>query len=307
MTDSPFFSIVIPTYNRANLIVKTLDSVFGQTYGSYEVIVVDNCSSDATVEVLRPLAEAGKIRFIRHDKNYERAVSRNTGMQAARGNYLTFLDSDDLMYPQNLSEAWVFATQHPELDVFQNRYELIDQQGTTLYRYPFPSLHNPIRAIAEGNFISCIGIFISRKVYTEFRFDSTELLQGIEDWDLWLRILARYRMGRIDNINSGIVHHAGRSITQYALDSYLEKSAYVRRKIENDIALRSTYAPYLNAFEASCYLLAASMANEAGLFRASGDYLKAAIRINWTVLFSLRYLQILRKSVFKIKSKITNE
>src|SRR5436305_9177608 len=93
-----FFSIVIPTYNRADLILETLETVFNQTYKNYEAIVVDNCSSDNTLELLAPLVEKHKIRYIRHDRNYERSKSRNTGMDAATGDFLTFLDSDDFMY-----------------------------------------------------------------------------------------------------------------------------------------------------------------------------------------------------------------
>jgi hypothetical protein len=91
--DGPTFSVVIPTYNRARLIGKTLASVFAQTYPAAEVVIVDNCSTDDTAEVLRPLIEAGKVRFIRHDRNYERARSRNTGMEHATSDYVTFLTS----------------------------------------------------------------------------------------------------------------------------------------------------------------------------------------------------------------------
>ncbi|HWZ23211.1 MAG TPA: glycosyltransferase family 2 protein, partial [Cytophagaceae bacterium] len=91
--NAPFFSIVIPTYNREKCILNTLDTVFSQTFRDYEVIVVDNCSTDQTELVLSEFISSGKIKFIKHDKNYERAKSRNTGMKAARGNFLTFLDS----------------------------------------------------------------------------------------------------------------------------------------------------------------------------------------------------------------------
>ncbi|HYY94990.1 MAG TPA: glycosyltransferase family 2 protein, partial [Pyrinomonadaceae bacterium] len=71
----PFFSVVIPTYNRADFIVKTLRSVLAQTYAHREIIVVDNCSTDNTAELLDPFARAGQLRFIRHERNYERSRS----------------------------------------------------------------------------------------------------------------------------------------------------------------------------------------------------------------------------------------
>jgi glycosyltransferase involved in cell wall biosynthesis len=93
----PFFSIVIPTYNRADLILDTLESVLSQTYKEFEVIVVDNCSTDNTKDVLLPYIQNGSISFIQHEKNYERSKSRNTGIKHAKGDYITFLDSDDFI------------------------------------------------------------------------------------------------------------------------------------------------------------------------------------------------------------------
>jgi glycosyltransferase involved in cell wall biosynthesis len=117
-----FFSIVIPTYNRADLIMKTLASVFSQTYLHYEVIVVDNCSTDNTEEVLSGYIQAGKIRYLKNDRNYERSWSRNRGMENAKGDFVTFLDSDDFMYPDNLKDAAVFVGEKKQSHIFNNFY-----------------------------------------------------------------------------------------------------------------------------------------------------------------------------------------
>src|SRR5678816_2798547 len=98
MSEYPFFSVVIPTYNRAALIPATLESVFSQTYPHYEVIVVDDCSTDNTDEVMESYVTAGKIRYLKNERNSERAHSRNVGLEAARGDFATLLDSDDFMY-----------------------------------------------------------------------------------------------------------------------------------------------------------------------------------------------------------------
>ena len=79
----PFFSIIIPTYNRAGFIIKTLESVFNQSYKNYEIIVVDNCSTDKTLELLQPFVQKKLIRLIVNPKNLERAYSRNTGFKNA--------------------------------------------------------------------------------------------------------------------------------------------------------------------------------------------------------------------------------
>ena len=123
------FSIIIPTYNRGSFIVKTLDSVFNQSFTDYEVIVVDNCSTDNTQEILQKYIYDGSIKYIRHEENLERAVSRNTGLSYASGMYVTFLDSDDLYHPNFLEEAYKFLQAHKESKFFHTYYEIRDSDG----------------------------------------------------------------------------------------------------------------------------------------------------------------------------------
>ncbi|MCA1603103.1 MAG: glycosyltransferase [Acidobacteria bacterium] len=140
MSEYPFFSVVIPTYNRAAFIEATLQSVLRQTYPNYEIIVVDNCSTDNTEKLLQPHISAGQIQFIKHEQNFERARSRNTGMSVARGDFVTLLDSDDFMYPNNLADAAEYARRNPGLKCFHNLSEFVDSRGKILGRYPIPSL-----------------------------------------------------------------------------------------------------------------------------------------------------------------------
>src|SRR5687768_3250471 len=170
MTHDPFFSVVIPTYNRAGLILKSLNTVFAQTYPHYEIIVIDDCSSDNTQQILEPHLKSGKVRYIRHDRNSERAKARNTGMENARGDFLTFLDSDDLMYPTNLEDAAAYVRANPEIKLFHNLCELVDEENRLLHRYDYPGLDDPLFAITGGNFLACIGDFIHREIYEQYRF-----------------------------------------------------------------------------------------------------------------------------------------
>ncbi|MBK7653248.1 MAG: hypothetical protein IPJ20_24505 [Flammeovirgaceae bacterium] len=118
---------------------------------------------------------------------------------------------------------------------------------------------------------------------------------------------ADHDIGRIEKINSGIVHHKGRSITKYALASYVEKKDYVLRKIKADSKLMDIYRPYLNKFNASCYLLAASMAIVLIYLVRQKATFSRSLNADQGTLLSLRYLRILQKTFFKIRSKIDNE
>ena len=261
MESGPLFSVVVPTHNRAGLILKTLNTVLSQTHQSYEVVVVDDASTDNTEQILEPLIRAEKIRYIKHDQNYERAKSRNTGMENARGDFLTFLDSDDLMYPTNLEDAASFIKANPESRLFHNLYQLVDDEDRVLCKYDFPSLADPLQAITGGNFLSSVGVFIHREIYQNYRFDTSPILTGSEDWDYWLRVVPYYLPGRINKVNNGVVHHAGRSTNHMALSKLQCRFAYLTNKIRNDPELSSVYGKYLNRLEAGSLLYTSTVAN----------------------------------------------
>ena len=99
----PYLSIIIPTYNRAALVLRAIRSILNQDYDNYEVIVIDDCSSDGTIEELENLNEQ-RIKIIKSDKNKGSQVSRNTGIQASQGEVICFLDSDDELSDYSLSK-----------------------------------------------------------------------------------------------------------------------------------------------------------------------------------------------------------
>jgi glycosyltransferase involved in cell wall biosynthesis len=305
MNQSPFFSIIIPTYNRAAFIETTLKSVLTQTYPHYEVIVVDNCSTDNTEEVLRPYIESGRIRFIKHDENYERARSRNTGMGAARGDFVTFLDSDDLMYEDNLKDAAEYALSHPEIKCFHNLYDFVDESGRVVWHYTVPSLRNQIKAIAYGNFMTCIGDFIHREIYSKYRFDTDPVVTGAEDWDFWLRILADYKVGRIEKVNSGIVQHGGRSVNSQNIESLQKGLAHMVEKIRTDTHLAAVYRPYIKRIEANSLIYLAILANSSRIYKLALKYLYRALSKDFTILATKRFIRVFQIALFRLEMKTT--
>ena len=301
MNEYPFFSVVIPTYNRAGFIEATLRTVLSQTYPHYEILVVDNCSTDNTEELLQPFVRSGQIKFIKHEQNYERARSRNTGMNAARGDFVTLLDSDDFMYPNNLADAADYARTHPEISCFHNLYEFVDEHRNVLRRYPLPSLRNQLKAIAGGNFMTCIGNFIHREIYQHYKFDTTLELTGGEDWEFWLRVLADYKVGRIEKINSGILQHSGRSVNNQNLDSIKIGLDHLCKKLATDPHLSEVYGPYLNQIRANSLLYMAILANTGGRFAEARKYLNAAVRIAPRLMANLRFWRATRRAWLRLQ------
>ena len=103
VSDLPKVSVVIPTHDRAHLVGRAIRSVLAQTFQDFEIIVVDDCSVDNTKEVVQSLADS-RIRYLRHEINRGGSAARNTGIGAARGEWIAFLDSDDEWLPKKLEK-----------------------------------------------------------------------------------------------------------------------------------------------------------------------------------------------------------
>jgi len=113
---TPRFSIVIPTYNRATSVSHTLSGCFAQTFENFEIIVVDDGSSDNTLEVLDTIQDSRLV--VVSQKNAGPAAARNAGMDAACGEYIAFLDSDDVWYPDYLAAANQSLTEKGEVALY---------------------------------------------------------------------------------------------------------------------------------------------------------------------------------------------
>ncbi len=297
MSHDRFFTVVIPTFNRGDLILKTVNTVLAQTYAHFEIIIVDDCSTDNTADILEPLVKAEKIRYIKHASNRERSEARNTGMGKAKGEFLTFLDSDDLMHPTNLQDAATYLKASPQSKFFHNLRQLVDPDGAVLHRYEVPSLDNPSHAITGGNFLGCAGVFIHREIFERYRFDPK--LNVGEDWDFWLRVIAVYTPGRINEFNSSVVHHGQRSTSRVDLKHLRNQYAYLAAKLANEPDLNLVYGKYLKRFESGSLLYISTVAN---LMREHGQALKCLIRaayVDFRLVGSMSFMKALGIAILR--------
>lgn len=184
---SPTVSVIIPTYNRAHLIVEALESVFAQTYADFEVIVVDDGSTDDTEEILAPYRD--RIRYIKQE-NAGVSAARNHGIFEAKGEYIAFLDSDDIWFPEKLEKQMRFFENHPNCSFLCSDF----LRGTSLSDNPQPQ-HSRFRSTSilrfedfgEGNYVTTPSVLAKKAVfYKAGLFDSS--IRVSEDYDLWIRI-----------------------------------------------------------------------------------------------------------------------
>lgn len=178
----PFFSIVIPTYNRAHLIAKTLESVRQQEFKAFEVLVVDDGSRDNTAEVVQPFLADPRFQYF-PKQNAERGAARNYGLDRARGEYVIFLDSDDLFHPEHLT------TLHAAIEAGQPRPDFI----ATKYDFEREGRRRPSGVVAmpagplgfdvflQGNALAC-NVCVRRGNPGLHRFEEDRRFAAIEDW-----------------------------------------------------------------------------------------------------------------------------
>ena len=189
-------SVIIPTYNYARFIREAIDSALAQTHAPLEVIVVDDGSTDDTAQVL---AEYGSsIRAIRQ-QNQGVAAARNTGLAAARGEYVTFLDSDDVWKPLKLERQIARFDADPALGLVHCGAETFDGQGRTLTIHLGGAegwVAADLLRLDREVIMSGSNIMVPRRVAEEIGgFDVR--LPPSEDWDFHYRVATRYRVGYV--------------------------------------------------------------------------------------------------------------
>jgi len=126
---TPLVSVVIPTYNSADFLIQALNSVLNQTYSNYEIIVVDDGSSDNTSQAIEPWRS--QIRYIYQD-NQGVAAARNRGIDAATGDFIAFLDADDLFLPQKLQQQVAVFEAQPDLGMVISGWQVTDAEGEVI-------------------------------------------------------------------------------------------------------------------------------------------------------------------------------
>ena len=203
----PLVSVVIPTYNMEQHISETLISVQSQTLDSWEVIVVDDCSTDSTAQIVNEFVKQDpRIRYLRLPKNSNLpAVPRNYGIQHSRGKYIALLDHDDLWSPKKLlRQVQVFdadlslAMVHSHLRIVRNGHGF----WSLLY------LPSPQQSIATEsklkkiNVIQCSSVMIKKDVFKDLGgFDESPELRAVEDYHLWYRVSQQHKIAFISEIH----------------------------------------------------------------------------------------------------------
>ncbi|MCF3646977.1 glycosyltransferase family 2 protein [Planktothrix agardhii] len=185
-------SVVIPVYNGAKTIQQTINSVLNQTFKDWELIIIDDGSQDSTVKIIREI-EDSRIRIFSYD-NGGLSLSRNRGIHHAQGEYITFLDADDLWTSDKLEAQFQALEEHPEAAVAYSWTDYIDQSSQFLHSGRHITINgNVYQHLLVNNFLENGSNPLIRKqaLNQVGGFDSS--INSVADWDMWVRLAALYQ------------------------------------------------------------------------------------------------------------------
>jgi glycosyltransferase involved in cell wall biosynthesis len=194
----PVVSVVVPTFNRADLLGETLQSILAQTLRDLELIVVSDGSTDGTRAVVEGLGDP-RVQFIEQANSGGPAGPRNRGVRAARGKYVAFCDDDDLWLPEKLERQVALMERESDIALSYTEGENFGDSDvftrTSLRGRP---VDDHFRALLYRNFITNSSVVVRRAVLAEVgAFNEDRALRGTEDYEMWLRIARRHRIAGV--------------------------------------------------------------------------------------------------------------
>lgn len=202
----PTVSVIMPTYNREELLPRAIDSVLSQTYKDFEFIIIDDGSTDNTLQLLKKYADKdNRIRVFRNDKNRGIAFSRERGLEVARGKYIAIMDSDDISLPNRLEKQTAYLDAHPDIAVVIGQTKNVST-GNIWWR---PT--DPEEIIFGMHFDNTIGnpqTMIRRAFLVQNNIHYKMNYMAAEDYDFFKQIIfAGGKVKRTNDIVTGIRYH----------------------------------------------------------------------------------------------------
>jgi glycosyltransferase involved in cell wall biosynthesis len=241
---TPTVSIVLPTFNRLQVLRAAVDSVFNQTFADWELIIADDGSEGETAAYLETLAELPRVTVLRFPHTGNLSALRNAAWQAARGEYIAFLDSDDVWLPEKLAAQIASLEHHPARGWSHTAFAVIDESGgllTGAHARSWPAVEGWIlEGLIKMETIIAIPSVIVRRQLLEQVGGFDVRLRVCEDYDLWLRLAG---LSQIDGVRATLLYKRTHRESYYNETMVLEDRARALEKVlaaGSDPSLHST-------------------------------------------------------------------
>ena len=185
----PPISVVMPVYNGAQYIGQCIGSLLGQSFPDFELIIVNDASTDDTVKVVESFSDP-RIRLVHNERNLKISATINHGLELARGKYIALANHDDIFHQNRLEKEYAFLERNPGLSGVGSWYKEIDAAGNFLRLVKTPSEPEAIaiRTIIENSMANS-SVMLSAGVFRKIGAYDPEILSGLEDWDLYSRMI----------------------------------------------------------------------------------------------------------------------
>lgn len=293
---NPFFSVVIPTFNREALITRTIQSVLTQEYKHFEVWVIDDGSTDRTEMIFKSIKD-DRLHY-KKISNVERGAARNVGIKISKGLYITFLDSDDYLHPHHLRYVHQKLNQQNYPVVFHQGYVVMDDSGRVIQN-PFSGKDVGKALFIKGNIMSCMGVFVKREVMLQNLFNEDRVLAGLEDWELWIRLASKFPIFNDPTITSVLVQHNTRSVVQVKRSVLETKCQLFIELISTDSFVKIKYGSLIHRLIANVYsYLSLHLSNNKSEKAAAWRYLIKGMKMDVLQFFKKRTVAIIRNLLF---------
>lgn len=191
-------SIIMPSYNTAKYISETINSVLAQTYCNWELIIVDDCSTDNTDEIVAPFLADKRIKYIKNDKNSGAAVSRNRALREAEGRWIAFLDSDDLWLPEKLEKQIAFMEKNGYGFSYTNYLEIDEKSRETGITVTGPKKITK-RKMYDYCWPGCLTVMYDASIIGMIQI--TDIKKN-NDYAMWLRAIQKSNCYLFDEVTA---------------------------------------------------------------------------------------------------------
>lgn len=195
----PRVSVVIPTYNRSDFLCEAVDSVLAQTFRDFEILIVDDGSTDGTRGVVdEKYGKDSRVHYIYRENSGGPAAPRNTGIAKARGDFIALLDHDDLWLPKKLDFQIQALDEHPEASLCFSDALVRGKDSETSY-FKMMKFEGPptLKRMLESDYIPSASAVVKKTCFERLGgFDET--IKAADDWDMWIRVLAQYEAVFVD-------------------------------------------------------------------------------------------------------------
>lgn len=239
----PRISIIIPAYNRAQYILETLESIFSQTYTDYEVIIIDDGSTDDTRTILQPVIAERKIRYAYQD-NQGVSAARNHGIRLAVGELIAFLDSDDLIHPEKLALQSAYLDEHPDVALVHSPFSRFDAQGKDLGFRGTSHLSGRVypQILLDWSVLIPPSVVMVRADALREAGDFDESMAWAEDIDVWRRIARKHPFGVVpETLTRMRIHGDNASGAKICPEAFAAFERYLQKAFQEDSGLSAGF------------------------------------------------------------------